>query len=208
MRQPTVNVDVDGVIYDFVDDARQEFIHRYGAENVEAPANRSWRIWEHWRYRNDVETDGEWVTPGGNLFWRVVDVGVTAGRVFRTGRVYEGAVEGMKILNDSDYRVRIVTSKSLSNSELRYHAITNTLGMLLDHGIKYDDIAFVNGSKTQYEAQAVLDDKPAVLNWAQYGARNILFDQPWNQTIDWPGDPELVIHRVPGWYGALAVLGL
>lgn len=167
---------MDGVVYRFVDAMRAEL----NLPDVHDPDR--WNVWDSWGITFD-----EW----DRAFRR----GIYARRVFGGGheRLEPGAVEGLSELRRRGWWIRIVTAKDLDHVILSGIAQGSALDWMERVGVPFDEVAFVGGSKTGHVAQAVIDDKPATSGWAQPGARNLLFAQPWNRRHDG------LAERIEGW---------
>jgi len=165
----TVNVDMDGVIYDFVGTltriAREEMDTERDWDIPEAPP-KAWAMWDHWGMSK-------------NQFYKLFDRAILSHGLFQIGDPIPGAIEGMEELSQRFERVRIVTSKQMQTPGAATAAQQQCLAWIaryLDPS-KYE-VAFTSNKKG-YLADVVIDDKPT-LEWAQRGALNLLFDQPWN----------------------------
>lgn len=180
VKRKIVNVDLDGVVYDFVGAMRSAFDYRhnidagerYESDPKDWPDPSQWSIWKEWPISYDE-------------FYRVMYAEIRDNFVFRQGAPIEGAVEGMEALGDIGFHVRIVTSKTFRDKTITEKARRSTLSWLATHDIHYDTIAFSDAEqgKTSYKAHVVIDDKPKVETWAQPDALNIIFHQRWNRTI-------------------------
>lgn len=178
----TINVDMDGVIYDFVEAMRHEFRWR----GHDTPVPEQWSFEKAWGVSRDKFTE-------------VMYEGILDGRVFGPGldRVIPGAKEALQGLWYRDHHIRLVTHKSHFPEPVRTQAIHNTMQFLRVEGIRWHDLAFMSKDKLDYLADVVIDDKGDTTGWAQDGALNILMDQPWNQVIE--QTPALRVVRAYGW---------
>lgn len=160
----TINVDMDGVVYDVMSEYLRMFAPHVRYEEV-----TSWSVWEH-----TGQSKAE--------FWQAFHSGVRMG-LFLKGEEYTGASSAIRQLTKAGHRVRIVTSKTLSGTEQTRLARVDTLGWLSDRGLGRLEVVFTGGyAKQGYPADVIIDDKPT-LEWVQPGRLNILFDQPWNQEL-------------------------
>jgi 5'(3')-deoxyribonucleotidase len=182
----TVNVDMDGVVYDF-----NEAITSYGELRLgrKLPVTSTWQMWEAWEI-------------GRNEWYEIFHEAIMTGEVFNQhGLDIAGAVKGLKTLIKAGYRVRMVTSKKLRYPESTQAAQIQVIRWLKHHGLLNDvELVFAH-DKQGYLADVVIDDKPN-LTWAQRGALNLLFWQPWNKHVNtclyYP-----TITRVGTWMGVL-----
>lgn len=165
-----INVDIDGVLYDFVG-AMQHELALAGYDPL--PIDPLLSL--HGTYGITRET-----------FEEIMFEGIKKGRVFGPSypnRVIRGAKEAMWRLWDQ-YFIRLVTMKSGFPDPLRAYAIRNCVEWLADNKIPYDDIAFVQGHKLDYPADVVIDDRPEPTRWAQRRALNLLFTQQHNVLLN------------------------
>lgn len=175
MKSLTINVDVDGVLYDFIGHCRMLGVGYFNrvivteAQITEAlmPEANSWHIWEDW----DISRD-EW--------YEFFNWAIQHRELFSGGQPIEGAVRGvMKLVNDG-HRVRLITSKNLRSAASTYQAQSQCVEWLHRVGLlNWVELVFT-GNKQGYPAQVAIDDK-GDWSWVQAGATNILFDQPWNR---------------------------
>lgn len=181
----TVNVDMDGVVYDFVEAMRHEF--RWRGFDTSIP--EEWSFEKAWGVSRDK-------------FVEVMYEGILDERVFGHGldRVIEGAPDALRGLHHRGHHIRIVTNKSHFPEPVRTMAIKNTMTFLRVEGIPYDDIVFMSKDKLGYPADVVVDDKGDTRGWAQPHALNLLFDQPWNQKVETNGLS--TVTRAHGWRDA------
>ncbi len=180
-----VNVDMDGVLYDF-DQALADYIcvHSDCTEQLSTPTQ--WRVWEDWGM-----SEQEW----GSWFRNAVRDKF----VFAQGNIYPNGLGGMWMLQQQGHRLRLVTDR-LRFPELKHVAVISTVTWLSTRNIPYDAIAF-DSRKNIYTADVIIDDKPD-LGWVQTEAMNILFDQPWNQDVEETNN----IVRAFGWTDVIGVI--
>lgn len=165
----TVNVDIDGVLYDFVGAMRHEMAINGFDPKPEDPL---------------MSLHGAWGVTR-ETFEEVMYEGIRHGRVFGPSypdRLIEGARDALVRLSDEHF-IRLVTAKGGFPPPLRVDAIRNCIHWLADNDIPFDDIAFVTHHKTGYLADVVIDDRPEPSRWAQAGALNLLFTQPHNRVL-------------------------
>ena len=166
-----INVDVDGVLYDFVGTFKRyvEDRHYDGAKTLPTPVQ--WATWDAWGI---TQKD----------FYRYLHEGARYNVLFRVGPALEGAVEAMQTLEKEGHYLRIVTSKMLREPTARLAAQLSVLDWLDRQQIPYHGISFVGSSseKALLRADVIVDDKPNAA-WAIPGKRNILFTQPWNDLV-------------------------
>lgn len=182
----TINVDMDGVVYDFMGQMKS-----YAEQTLDRnlPEVTSWSAWD------------EWGIPSSE-FWQMFHRAIEDGELFSGGLEIQGAVGAINQLHRDGHRIRIVTSKRLRTDESSLKAQKQTLTWLYTHGLLgLVEVAFAT-NKQGYLADVVIDDKPT-LAWVQRDAFNILFDTTWNQYIQTPMyDPKLI--RARSWTVVMA----
>jgi 5'(3')-deoxyribonucleotidase len=183
MRTFRVNIDSDDVVYDL----SAELLPR---------ANRRWdkdlETFPMWGFGEAYGVSKEEVS---DFFEQETKKGL-----YGYGGQIPGAISAIKTLAEAGHDLRIVTHKHGMGKH-------KSLGMkdLIDwydyHGLlDLVDIVFARGDKTQYPADIVIDDKPT-LAWTQEGALNVLFLQPWNESVkgSWADPLPQPIFRANGW---------
>ncbi len=166
----TINIDMDGVVYDMVGVLRERM---RGVLGQDLPPPDSWDF-GNW----PLEEAG---LTGTNMIQQQAYQGL-----FTWGYSVEGAIQGIRDLYDAGHDLRVVTNKKgLGPASLI--AMTDALGWLKGQQIlDMVDVVFVdNYDKQGYPADVVIDDNPT-LDWMQEGRINILFDQPWNRHVGIP----------------------
>ena len=177
--RPIINVDVDGVLYDFTAAMRTEVHAVMGIPKEELPYPDQWSIHESWPI-------------SAEQFNSIMYDGIAHGRVFVNGGLMGGVETRSSLyrLRKNGWHVRIVTSKTFRDGFVTLQARKSTLDWLDRQEVPYDTISFTSSDigKQGLLADAVVDDKPD-MSWTQYGADNFLFDQPWNQpsevAVEW-----------------------
>jgi hypothetical protein len=179
MNRPIINIDLDGVVYDFtkaVTDYSAGVLRRElpGAEQrSQMGGGASWDMHKDWGI-----PEGAW-----NFLFRR---GVEDGAIWLNGDPIPGAIEGLWALSDSEWHIRIVTTR-LYHSFGHDIAVEHTSKWLKRNAVPYRSLAFVGygEKKSHYNAVSLLDDSVTnISDWnteARAGARpGILFSQPWN----------------------------
>lgn len=170
---PIINVDVDGVLYDFTEAMRKEIVLQMGLPLDSLPDPQEWSLQNVWPVT--------WAQLRS-----VMHDGIAQGRVFRSGQMLEDVWtrRSLQHMIDLGWHVRLVTSKTFDDDFITMQARKNMLDWVHTNEIPHHTISFTDESgKLSYRADAVIDDKPT-LSWVQWGAENFLYDQPWNQTIN------------------------
>ena len=179
-----INVDLDGVVYDFTDAMREAFDYRGWEGAGEWPDPHIWQTWDVWPIsRKD--------------FYEVLYAEVLDGYLFRLGNLIDGAQEGMQRLKQNGFYVRIVTAKTFNDPNVTRMARHNVLRFLDLYDLPHHELVFSGRrGKGDFRADITVDDKPKLGGWVQDGALNLLFDQPWNRTIAEMPD----FFERPGWF--------
>ncbi len=170
---PIINVDVDGVLYDFTGAMRKEFVLQMGLAPDSMPGPSEWRLHKAWPVT--------W-----EQLHSVMHDGIAQGRVFRRGQMLEDVWtrRSLQHMIDLGWHVRLVTAKTFDDDFITMQARKNMLDWIYTNEIPHHTISFTDKSgKLSYRADAVIDDKPT-LGWVQRRAWNFLYDQPWNQSIN------------------------
>ncbi len=97
------------------------------------------------------------------------------------------------------YKVRIVTNKKIANRFVSSKAQQQSIEWL-SYMVDLSVVAVVfTDDKTAYPANVVIDDNPAIDEWWQPNAMNLVYEQPWNScsTYQYPSDSTLL--RVRNW---------
>lgn len=171
MDRPIINIDLDGVVYDF-----SSAIHSEGARFLGRPVEGSmdWAIWDSWGVPK-----GAWE--------RIFRQGVTEGRIWRYGGAVEGALEGLWELSDAEYHIRILTHRLNHGHDYRT-AVESTAAWLDENVIPYRSLAVVGDGdhKSNYKGHILLDDGPHNIDdWVRRTWDTaIVFDRPWNQEVE------------------------
>lgn len=160
----TINIDCDGVLYDF-----NEAMTSVGEQELQRklPPTDRWSMWDAWGITRD-----EW--------YRLFHLAIREYDVFSFGDQVPGALNAVRYLIGEGHRIRIVTSKKLRYADSTKFAQQQTIDWLHKHGLLNDVELCFTGNKQGYPADVVIDDKPTD-KWMQPGALNILFGQPWNE---------------------------
>lgn len=171
-----VNVDLDGVLYKFVEHATDILLKA----GWKVPNGiRSWDLTEQ-----VIMPDGKHPTKG--QLWGLLDESVkTEERLFwNLDYSYPERIKYITELHRRGVHIRLVTSKQRLNDRLEGD-LYSMIGWWARHsGLHYDELVFTDADKTAYRATYVLDDNPNVKTWKQDGAINCLVRQPWNEHLE------------------------
>lgn len=174
-----IAVDLDGVLYDFVEVFAAE-ARRYPHLRVpHSPRPIRWEFYRDWGMESDE-------------FLEMFAVGVREGRIFWSGPSYAGVVQGWARLRKHGHRVHIITDRSPAGAEVEAHQATQS--WLAANGFDPDSLTITSqkgdalADLVKDPARAlIVDDKPENLDQAwQVGVRGVLMDRPWNTHSNWP----------------------
>ncbi len=167
-----INVDVDGVLYDF--HSEMERLGTFYFTRGVMPPPTQWHVWFDWGISRE-------------RWWRFFGWAISQG-VFRNGDAIEDGrgINAIKMWSEDGHRVRLVTSKGGPTNHLVAIAQRDCISWLEQEGVlPFVEVAFTGGDKSGYLADVIIDDQPN-LKWCQEGARNLMLAQPWNVTTDHP----------------------
>ena len=185
MQGMMINVDLDGVVYDFTEAMREAFDYRFG----QAMLDRGEPTPTHWPDPWTWELDESWPVERQTVM-EVMQAEILDRKLFRYGHAIDGAIEGLREIQAMGHHIRIVTAKTFNDPYTTQIARASTLGWLYDNDVPHNTLAFSDSrGKESYRAAVVIDDKPKLTDWVQPQALNVLMDQPWNRTIEtFPSD--------------------
>ncbi len=169
-----INVDLDGVVYDF-HHACQQWIYLQTLER-----------WD--------EIPG-WTEPNGEFerWWRL---GVEAGAIWGTAKGFnwkpiDGARKYMWMLSDAEYYIRLVTTRLVQSFNHKI-IVNNTVDWLDHHNIPYREICFLgwDTKKSSFLCDYAIDDRPEHTNdYWEHHVDAMLYSQPYNEgaKVPWRG---------------------
>lgn len=154
MPQRIINVDLDGVVYDFKGTSEKMIKKIYDYRTVDS----SWYFW-----RDYGMTDSEWAL----MFRR----GVESGEIWGQGDAIPGATHYLHKLNEDGFFIRIVTYR-LVHKFAHADVIGSTVEWLDANYVPYHSIAFLGEEpKHSYLCDVAIDDNHQ--NWADYETHKI-----------------------------------
>lgn len=165
-----IGIDLDGVIYDFMNDFRHFMMthEKVHPDQLPVPPN-TWDFHEEWgmTYRDYLEKMGEAAIKG----W-----------IFTSGNVLPGAREGLESLRNAGFQIIIMTARELSTNPLHMNIIArNTEQWLQNNNIPHDELIIAN-NKTHHNVATLFDDSIYnVESVIRTGRSAFIFDQPWNR---------------------------
>ena len=189
-----LGVDLDGVCGDHESAFRDVVASERRIDPATLGPQRTWDFTE-W----GLDRDG---------FERLHRIGVVEHRMFRSMPVVPGAAESLWRLSDAGVWIRLITHR-LFTSWGHAIAVRDTVDWLDANSIPYRDLCFL-GDKPQVEADAYIDDAPHnVVALRAIGAEVLVFDQPYNASLDgprarsWTEAERWVLERVAAREGAV-----
>lgn len=180
-----VGIDLDGVVYDFVESLREylHVEHHWPAPEV-LPVQR-WEFYEDWG-----------LTREGFLSY--CRDAVARGYIFTRGEPSEGAVEALRAIREAGHQLIIVTDRG----SMSRHAREATVSWLRKYGIEYDEL-HLTGKKSDIPLDYFVDDR--LENYDELDAAGVkvfLWNQKWNE------DDTRERRRVSSWDEYLFTLGV
>lgn len=188
-----INVDVDGVLYDFVGALRSHIRSKMGDPDLVLPDPTSWHIWNHWTLGSHPMTKQDFYA----WFKQAVEHGNLFGQPQRiiTEQAPSVLLDWKMNLG---HNVRFVTRKKFPVHEGDMSALAQgqTEKFLHYWGLDEIPIFYVGDGveKTSYPADLAIDDDPNLQRWVNpdQNAVNILFRQPWNDEVTSSKPPRLI----------------
>lgn len=160
-------VDMDGVIADW-GRAYGESLDRFGEEAAAIPRHKDQRSFN----LNEGRTDTEQAI--------IAAVMVEEGFYARLEPI-AGAKTALKAMVKAGHDVRIVTSPWVSNPT----CASDKLNWIVRHyGSHWGARVIITADKTIVHGDYLIDDKPHITGIATPTWEHVLFDQPYNRTID------------------------
>lgn len=175
-----LGIDVDGVMYDFVDSwlnapTTIEYMMDKGIPYPDDPAFHTWDDWERMGF-----------TLQG--FLETCVRGVDDGVIFRYGAPFDGVVDVIEALRDEGHAIHIITHRTFGKK-----SVQNTMEWFNEYEIPFDTFTFAE-DKTIVGVDLLLDDRDK--NYEQSvkeGIPCVLMDRDWNQHVKFAP-------RVSDWY--------
>lgn len=176
MDRPTVIVDLDNVVYDFVGAfydmlwhgrALDTTVWPYREPGQDAPGYTQWSIWDDWGM-----TKGEFTR-----WWRL---GIESGEIYGRGEVITGARDALWQLSDAEWNIHLVTNR-LTKFGLHDTIVDNTSRWLRENNIPYRELSFAS-DKTRILADAIVDDRWDNMDMQVHG-QCFEFGAPHNESL-------------------------
>jgi len=165
-----INVDLDGVGYDFNGEFQNYAIYKRGYDEEQVGVEPTkWEVWEDYGISH-----GEWR--------KLFRDGVKDKQIWWKGEPIEGAREALWRLSDGGHYIRILTTR-LVHSWGHTDAAIATATWLEENNIPYRSLAMIGpgDSKFNYVADFSIDDNH---DNVKGNPRGFLFHQPWNKDIN------------------------
>jgi 5'(3')-deoxyribonucleotidase len=155
-----LGIDLDGCVYDFVNDFCDFAAERLDREMT--PIVPKWNFYTQLGLTEDV-------------FWELVREGIDAGVIFRKGLPYPKAIETLKNLRDDGHSLHVITHRMFGPN-----AVTNTMDWFRVWEMPYDTITFAK-DKTVVAVDLLLDDMPENIEASiAAGIPAVIMERTWN----------------------------
>jgi len=165
----TAGVDLDGVVYNYVDALRDWIGISTGQDTSKLGEATQWNFYEH-----------DW-NMSFEEFCKHTDAGVDNGYIFAVGEPYPGVVEGMKAMREAGVKIHIVTDRGRAGKPGKAEQLT--VDWLDANGIIYDEITLTS-DKTAINTHMFIDDRPENFQALdEAGVEVYLRRQRWNQHL-------------------------
>jgi uncharacterized HAD superfamily protein len=160
-----VGIDLDGVIYPFVDSFRAYCQERLGVDNLTTPTH--WHFYEDWGL--DSETFNAWLLEASKTH-----------QIFSSYLPYEGVLESWKELRDMGVNIHVITARPQS-------AWAQTVEWLAKYNLHVDSLHFCSTkgflSKVATGKAMMLDDQIVYYEEAEKaGIIPCLLTRDWNKS--------------------------
>lgn len=156
MSRPTILVDIDNVVYDWVkavcDFLAIRGVIDYGDRAEYMAKYKHWEVWEDWGL-----SKGEFLR-----WWRI---GVEDGFIYRQGNAIKGARDALWRLSDAEWHIHLVTAR-LSKKAAYDKVVTNTADWLLAENIPYRTLTVSEKGSDRHKimADVLVDDSKGNFN--------------------------------------------
>lgn len=170
-----VAVDLDGVVYDFVEALRHYLVTVHGYDPARLTPPTTWEFYPEWGMTAEEFLDH--CTTATDTGW-----------MFCTGEPIPGSKEALDTLRSEGHTIHIVTARNFGNfSEI------NTRGWLDQYGIPRQSLTFAH-DKSIIDADIFIDDKPSNVDKLRAANKNawLLKDPACPSRRDADGHPWLV----------------
>lgn len=158
-----IGVDLDGVVYEFHEDARVVVANHQGIDPSELTSATVWDFMsEQWGVSQ-------------RTFWKIWFEDVAREGAWLRLHPVPGTIKGLKALQKAGHTVHIITSRKGGE--------VNTVKWIQKHKIPYDTL-HIGRDKTRVLVDVMVDDWER--NWQELtaaGRRCLIWDQPWNSHV-------------------------
>jgi 5'(3')-deoxyribonucleotidase len=161
-----IGVDLDGVVYDFVEALRHYLVTHRGFDRYDLGESTSWNFFkDNWGM----------TTPEFLGYFRD---GVEAGVIFQHGEAEPYAKEVIDDLRDAGHTIHICTFRTIHEACPQI-----TMDWLKRVGIEYDSITF-SEDKTVIKTDIFIEDNMEnYMHLLGAGTVGIMMDRPWNRAL-------------------------
>lgn len=180
--QYVVAVDIDGVLYEFVQVLRQWRHRTYGIPLDQMPDPGIYDI------------EAAWGMAPGSLVADMIQ-GVKDGVIFWQGEAHEAGLRGIRALREAGHHIVLITSRALPGVEDLCRKATEA--WLASKGVDYDDLILAS-DKTAETWDLLIDDYEKNVRAGHAAGRHaVLLNRYWNaavpmQQAHWDDIPALV----------------
>lgn len=174
-----LGMDLDGVIYNFVDEFRIHVAGLRGVDPDSLPVVNKWEFYLDWGMTLEE-------------YMATLAEAAVQGHVFKNGLAYEGAAEALRKVRDMNFHIVAITARKLSDAPNDHQIVCdNTAAWLKANDIVYDEL-IVDNTKTRHNLNILVDDSIGnVEEFIRAGTKAYIFDRPWNcgvpysRIMDW-----------------------
>lgn len=175
-----LGLDLDGVIYDFVDEFHDYIaeVKGWNPDDLKSPT--------HWSFYRD------WGMTDEEYYFELGKAAINS-KVFLNGKIYDQALENILKLKEMGFEIVIITARQLSNNPDHMQIIRkNTETWLENNNVPFDELV-IDNDKTRHSLNILIDDNLSnVEAMAINGNDGYVFDRPWNRETN-------LFPRVMGW---------
>lgn len=178
-----IGIDLDGTVYNFVDQFRMYLHNSIGKPLEEMPPANTWNFFSD-----------QWGIPAKE-YHQLLRKGVEDGEVFWKGEAFPNAIETInKMYEQRLDEIVFVTSRGAHGKIVsQEQALKATKSWLDSTGVCYDYLLLTD-EKDKLDLSVLIDDAPYQIEKAILaGQDTIIFDQLWNQHMTY------VRQRAYGW---------
>lgn len=185
-----IGIDLDGTVYNFVDQFRLYVHNSTGKPMSEMPPANTWEFFSD-----------QWGIPAKE-YHSLMRKGVEDGEIFWKGEAFPNAIDTInKMYEERLDEIIFVTSRGAHGGLITQElALEATRSWLNSVGVNYDQLILTD-NKDQLDLSILIDDAPYQIEKAIVAGQDaIIFDQLWNQHMTY------VRQRAFGWDHVYTIL--